>query len=124
MSSNWQAANYATADTQNPANARIRAQHDANKFQTQAAMVLVQRQRLQHHSDQPNAFREQADNALMQLGNHLHQNSPAEVLARYRFQAFESIREFHKFDFYMKGKKNPGAEAEREAVEWVCQLSG
>ena len=125
MSSNWQAANYATADTQNPANARIRAQHNANKFQTHAAMVLVQlRQRLQHHSDQPNAFRKQADNALMQLGNHLHQNSPAEVLARYKFQAFESIRDFHKFDFYMKGKKDPGAEAEREALDWVSQVIG
>ena len=78
MSSNWQAASWATTDTQNPANARIEAQHNANKFQTQAERALVQlRQRLQQHSDPPNAFRTQADYALMQLCTHLRQNSSA-----------------------------------------------
>jgi hypothetical protein len=123
MSSNWQAANWATTDTQNPANAR--AQHNANKFQTQAERALVQlREKLKEHSDPPNAFRNQADDALEQLGTHLRQNSPAEALTTSRMEVFEALTHFHQFDLFIKGEKNPGQEAAKKALAWVTQVTG
>ena len=123
--SNWQASNSSTADTQNPANARIEAQHNATNFHTQTERALDQlRQRLQQHSH-PNEFQTRADNALMHLGTHLRQNSPADVLKTFKQKAYLSLRDFHKFDFFMKGKQDPGhTEAEREALEWVSQVTG
>jgi hypothetical protein len=123
--SNWQASNSSTADTQNPANARIEAQHNATNFHTQTERALDQlRQRLHQHSH-PNEFQTRADNALMHLGTHLRQNSPENVLQTHREKVFLSIRDFLKYDFIIKGKKDPGhEEAAQEALEWMSEVSG
>ena len=123
--SNWQASNSSTADTQNPANARIEAQHNATNFHTQTERALDQlRQRLHQHSH-PNEFQTRADKALMHLGTHLRQNSPENVLQTHREKVFLSIRDFLKYDFMIKGKKDPGhEEANQEALEWMSEVSG
>ena len=42
----------------------------------------------------------------MHLGTHLRQNSPDNVLETHREKVFLSLRDFLKYDFIIKGKKD------------------
>ena len=61
----------------------------------------------------------------MHLGTHLRQNSPDNVLETHREKVFLSLRDFLKYDFIIKGKKDPGhEEAAQEALEWMSEVTG